>query len=252
MFVPDARFFEFLFEFRLENLLEDILEAAVIGFENGVFGREIDGPAQIQAVIERGAGEVIDGFIQVEHRHGHARIGGIEDFFFDDCAVFAFIFQRDFACRGEGEIGCAILIAIGMAAHHNRFGPARHKAGDVLADDWLAEDHTAQNIANGAIGAAIHPFEAEFLDAGLIGGDRCAFDGDAHFFGLFGGINRDLVIGAIAFLDAEIIIEQINIEIGQDQLLLDEIPDNAGHLIAIHLDDGVCDLDFAHGGGPPA
>ena len=72
--------------------------------------------------------------------------------------------------------------------------------------------------------------------------DGGAFDGDAHLPGLFGGVDGDLVLGAVAFLDAEIVIEQVDIEIGQDQLLLDEIPDDPGHLVAVHLDDGVVHL----------
>jgi hypothetical protein len=33
-----------------------------------------------------------------------------------------------------------------------------------------------------------------------------------------------------------------------DQLLLDELPDDAGHLVAVHLDDRIADLDFRHWG----
>jgi hypothetical protein len=40
-------------------------------------------------------------------------------------------------------------------------------------------------------------------------------------------------------LDAEVVVEQVDIKIGEDQLLLDELPDDAGHLVAVELDDGV-------------
>jgi hypothetical protein len=31
-----------------------------------------------------------------------------------------------------------------------------------------------------------------------------------------------------------------------DQLVLDELPDDSGHLVAIHLDDRILDLDLRH------
>src|ERR1700743_2411535 len=48
-------------------------------------------------------------------------------------------------------------------------------------------------------------------------------------------------------VDAEVVIFQLDVEIGQDQLLLDEVPDDAGHLVAVELDDGVRDFDLFHG-----
>ena len=42
---------------------------------------------------------------------------------------------------------------------------------------------------------------------------------------------------------------QIDVEIGADQLVLDQLPDDAGHLVAVEFDDGICNLDFGHGRG---
>ena len=50
------------------------------------------------------------------------------------------------------------------------------------------------------------------------------------------------------FSIAEIVVEQLDVEIGMDQLVLDEMPDDAGHLVAVHLDDRVLDLDLRHCG----
>jgi hypothetical protein len=48
------------------------------------------------------------------------------------------------------------------------------------------------------------------------------------------------------FSIAEVVIFQVDIEIGVDQLVLDELPDDAGHLIAVELDDRICNLDLCH------
>ena len=36
------------------------------------------------------------------------------------------------------------------------------------------------------------------------------------------------------------------VEVGQDELVLDNLPDDAGHLIAIEFYDDAFDLDFRH------
>jgi hypothetical protein len=41
---------------------------------------------------------------------------------------------------------------------------------------------------------------------------------------------------------------QINIKIGMDQLFLDQVPDDAGHLIAIKFHDGIGDFYLGHYG----
>ncbi|MND57083.1 hypothetical protein D3C80_482050 [compost metagenome] len=62
-----------------------------------------------------------------------------------------------------------------------------------------------------------------------------------------GGVDRHLVVGGVAVLDREIVIFDVEIEIGQDQLILDQLPDDAGHLVAVEIDDRVGYLDLLHG-----
>ena len=65
-------------------------------------------------------------------------------------------------------------------------------------------------------------------------------------------VDGDLVVGAVALLDAEVVVLQVDVEVGQDQLLLDEVPDDPGHLVAVELDDRVLDLDLRHAEAPLA
>ena len=92
-----------------------------------------------------------------------------------------------------------------------------------------------------------HFLEVEFLDARFVGRDRRAFDADAVLLDGVGRVDRHLVVGRVAVLDAEIVIFEIDVEIGMDQLVLDQLPDDAGHLVAVEFDDGAFNLDFLHG-----
>ena len=82
----------------------------------------------------------------------------------------------------------------------------------------------------------------------LVGRDRRALHPDAVLLDRVGGVDRDLVVGRVAVLDAEVVVLELDVEVRQDQLVLDELPDNPGHLVAVELDDGCLHLDLGHEG----
>lgn len=48
-----------------------------------------------------------------------------------------------------------------MSADGDGLRPAWNKPGNVLADDWLAEDGAAQDIPDGSVGALPHLLQAK-------------------------------------------------------------------------------------------
>src|SRR4030095_2888920 len=62
----------------------------------------------------------------------------------------------------------------------------------------------------------------------------------------FGGVDRDLVVGLVALLHPEVEIDEIDVEVGMDQLVLAVVPDDPGHLVAVELDDRIAHLDLRH------
>ena len=91
-----------------------------------------------------------------------------------------------------------------------------------------------------------HFLQVEFFDAGFVGRDRRALDADAVLLDGVGGVDRHLVVGLVAMLDAEIVVVEVHVQIGVDQLVLDQLPDDARHLIAVEFDNGAFDFDFLH------
>ncbi len=163
--------------------------------------------------------------------------------------------------RGEGdrqqtspwdqEVGGLILIPKGMAGHDNRLGPAGHQTRYILTNDRLAKDGAVQNVPDRAIGRAPHLLEFEFFHPLLVGGDRRAFHANAILFDRIRGIDGDLIIRLVALFNAEIIVFQIDIKIGQDQFGLDKVPDDPGHFIAIKFYNRFSDLNLRHAWGSP-
>src|SRR5215469_2175475 len=247
MFVGDAMFFEFTLELFVVDLLKKILEAAVIRLEDGVLGGQVDWKRAHQTVIKRGSGEVADRVVQIVHGERDTTAWKRKDLMFDLLAVLADEAHAEPAFAGDLEIGGAILVTISVAPDHDRLRPSGHQPRHVLTDDGLPKDHAAQDIADRTIGRTPHFLEVELLHAGLIWRDGRAFHPDTHLFDGFGRLNRDLVIGGIAVGDAEIKIAQLDVEIGKDERILDGLPDDPGHFIAVELDDRIRNLDLCHG-----
>ena len=195
---------ELRLEFALVDLLEDVLEASVIGLQNRVLGREVDRILAHHAVVQRGAGEVADRIVEVVHRHRHPGARELEHLPLDHLAVVAFEADGQAALAWHLEVGRAILVAIGVAADDDRLGPAGNETRHVLADDRLAEDDAAENVADGAVRALPHFLEIEFFDPRFVGRDRGAFDADAAGLDRLGRVDRDLVVGRVAMLDRQV------------------------------------------------
>ena len=149
--VGETAALELLAELGLIHFGEDVLEAAVIGLEDGVLGGEINGIVAHQPVIQAGAREIPDRLIDVVHCQRHAWTLELMHLMLDAGAVLADEADGELALAWYAEVGGAVDVAVGMAPDDDRLGPARNKARHVLADDRLAEDHPAENVADGAV-----------------------------------------------------------------------------------------------------
>ena len=61
-----------------------------------------------------------------------------------------------------------------------------------------------------------------------------------------GSVNGDLVLGLVTVQQTQIVILGLQVHIGQDQLILDHLPQDSGHLVAVHLDQRGLHLNFSH------
>jgi len=107
---------------------------------------------------------------------------------------------------------------------------------DIAGD---AAERVAREIGAKGGSAAAHVGDVS-RDAQVAGLVQCALD-------RFGRLDCDPILGLVAIFDAKVEIEKLDVEIGVNQLVLDELPDDARHLVAIEFDDRVFDLDFRHG-----
>lgn len=84
----------------------------------------------------------------------------------------------------------------------------------------------------------------ELLHTSLIWGDGGALDTDGVLLDSLGGIDGNLVVGLVTVLESQIVVLEVDIEVWVDELVLDILPDDPGHLITIQLHHRVLDLDL--------
>jgi hypothetical protein len=247
--IGDAGGLELILELGVEDLLEQVFEAPVVALHDRVLGREVDGQAAVESVAHRGAREVADRVVEVVHRHRDTAAGEVVHVELDRvAAVLRREGQRQRPLARHDQVGGAVLVAEGVAADDDRLRPPGHEPRDVGDDDRLAEDDPTEDVADRPVGRAVHLLEAELLDARLVWGDRRALHADAVSLDGVGGVDRDLVVGRVAALDAEVVVLELDVEIGKDQLVLDELPDDPRHLVAVELDDRRLHCDLGHEG----
>ena len=133
-----------------------------------------------------------------------------------------------------------------MAANDDGLGPGGHQTRNIADDDGLTENDSAKNVADGAIRRLPHLLQPEFIYAGFIRSDRGALNTDAVLLDGMCGIDGDLIIGCIAVLHTKVVVLQVDVEVLHDEFILDELPNDAGHFIAVEFNNRIGDLNLAH------
>ena len=148
------------------------------------------------------------------------------------------------------QLGVFIDIAISMTGDGNGLFPGGDNGVNPLHHHRGAENRAVQQGADGAVGAFPHLLEMIFLHPLGVGGDGGAFHAHPQLFDGLGRIHRYPVVGFIPMRQSQVIVIGFQLHKGQQQLLLDRLPNDPGHLVAVHLHQRGAHLDLFH--NPPA
>ena len=133
-----------------------------------------------------------------------------------------------------------------MTRNGNGLGPVLDIRNDTVYEDGCAEYRTVKNGTDGSVGALPHFLQVILLHTGAVGGDGCALDCNAVLEGCICGIYGYTVVGCISVLQTEIVILCLQIHKRKNQLILDHLPEDSGHLISVHLYKRGCHFNFVH------
>ena len=236
----------------LELLLKDLLELAVIDLGDGVLRGEPQILLRINGILEAGARKRADALFLVV---GGLPDGGAVDLLHEKLLLLAALAderQRGGAGLGRVEVDRLIHVAIGMTGDGDGLFPVLYDGMDGVDADGRAEHGAVQNGADRAVRALPHFGELRILHhALLVRRDGGAFDGHAEAAGGVGGLDRHLILRLVAVQQAEVIILGLQLHKGQDEFVLDHLPKDTGHLVAVHLHQRGRHFDLFHAVAPP-
>ena len=134
-----------------------------------------------------------------------------------------------------------------MPANDDGLGPVVDKTGDVVDHDGLPENGSIEIVSNGAVGALPHLLQLELFHSGFIGGDGGTLNSDFAVLDSFGGIKRHFVVSFISKFHSQIEVLDVEVKEGVDELVLDLLPEDSGHLISIEFGNWVFNFDLLCG-----
>ena len=146
----------------------------------------------------------------------------------------------------DGHLNALINISIGMTCQSDRLLPGLHIRLNPFYNDRSAEHGAVQDSADRTVGALPHLLQPIFLHSRRIGSNGGAFHRHAVFLGGFRRVCRHLVVGAVAVLKSQIIVLCLQIHKRKQKLLFDHLPENPGHLVAVHFYQRRRHLDLFH------
>ena len=133
-----------------------------------------------------------------------------------------------------------------MTGDRDRLLPCTDIRFDPPHRDRLAEHRPVHNRTDRSIRTFIHLFQMILFHAGRIRRNRRALDRHAVFQCRLRRINRHLIVCLIPVLKTQIIVLRLQVDIREQELILDHLPKNSRHLIAVHLDKRCLHLNPAH------
>lgn len=90
--------------------------------------------------------------------------------------------------------------------------------------------------------------KVELLDSSLVGRNGSALNTNRVLLDRLRRINCNLIICLVSVFQPQIIVLQVDVQVRMDELVLDVLPDDTGHLVAVELHHWVLDLDLLEAG----
>ncbi len=187
--------------------------------------------------------ECHNGLFRIVHAHQHSRPFEIIHTELRHLpSILGHKLHLKLSCLSCHKVCRLILVPKGVSPYDNRLGPSRHEPWDILYHNRLPKDGPIELVPDGSIGRFPHLFQVEFFHSVLIGGDCGTLYANLVLLYSSGCIQRHLVSSLVSMLDAQVEVEDVEIQEGKDQLVLDHAPNDASHLVTIHLHNRVRNL----------
>ena len=141
-------------------------------------------------------------------------------------------------CPGPGTriLGVLIDVAVGVAGDGDGLLPSCDTQGEMPLTMTGARNTVPSSMARmvplGLFHICLRPYSSTRWALGVM---VAHLTRHAVFLGGLGGVHRHLVVGLVPVLQAQVVVFGLQVHIGHQQLVLDLLPEDAGHFVAVHL-----------------
>ena len=133
-----------------------------------------------------------------------------------------------------------------MTGNSDRFLPVLHTWLDSFYHNGSTKNSSIQDCTNSSIRAFVHFLQIVLRHSGFIRGNGGTFNSNSIFLGGFRCIYSYLVISLISVFQSKIIVFCLQVNKRKKKLILDQLPQNSGHLVPVHLNKRGLHLNFTH------
>ena len=124
--------------------------------------------------------------------------------------------------------------------------PVLYAGFNTFDNDGSSEYCTVQHGTDRTVGALPHFFKIILCHAGCVGCDSGTFYSNTVLLGSICSIHSYLIISLVAMFQAKVVIFCFQIDKRKQKLIFDHLPQDTGHLVAVHLNQRCFHLDLFH------
>ena len=137
-----------------------------------------------------------------------------------------------------------------MTGDGNGLLPVGYIGNNTLHQNRCTEYGSVQNGTNGTIGTLPHFLQVIFGHTRRVRSNSRAFYRNSVLFRGIRAVDCHLVVGFVSVNKTEVVVIGLEVDVRVDENILNHLPDNSRHLVAVHLDKRCGHLNFCHSCSP--
>ena len=209
----------------------------VVGFADGVLSREPDVDALVESVVEAGTRKRRNALVDIVHALNNAVGLEVEDKASFLRAVWLGNAKLSLAAAFNAHFGVLVNVAVSVTGNADGLFPCGNVGNDALYEDRASENGAVEDGADSAVRRFPHALEVVLVHSRRVGGDGRALNADAVLFGSVRRVYRNLIVGFVSVNKTEVVVFGFEVNVGEDKRILELLPDDSGHFVAVHLND---------------
>ena len=150
-------------------------------------------------------------------------------------AVLVGDYQLSLAALRYLHLGVLVDVAVCVTRDGDGLSPGRNIRNNSLYKNRLSEYGAVQDSADSAVRGLPHLLEVVLGHALCVRCDGRALYRYAVLLGCVRGVYSYLVVGLVSVNKAQVVVIGLEVNIRSDQDILDHLPYDTGHLVAVHL-----------------